>query len=207
MVAAGVVFGVAVDSTSDTSPTSATSIVTVPTFKGLTVTEAIRVARRRDGRVFVALRAPSNIASGTVISQTPSLEWPIGLVVSSGPWRNNETVLAGETTRPVEPECARPVTLTSDGNVFPLLCAHGRVNVGAWLFYSRLRPSMMSLARNASLSGIISALCDFHRDVPAGFNTSSETLPEQEDIFLLAEAYNGWRVPKDLDCAHYQRRT
>lgn len=207
MVAAGASFALALDTTNDTPTRRPTSVVTVPTFRGMMLAQAKRLALHQGGRVFVALRAPTKAVAGTVISQTPSLEWPIGLVVSSGPWRDDLAVLPGEGAAPVKPECAVAVTLSSDGNVFPLLCSNSRVNVGAWLFYARNRPSMMSLPRSASRARIIASLCNYRTGTPAGYNLTEETLPEQEDVFILADAYNGWHVPRDLNCAQYATGT
>jgi hypothetical protein len=175
----------------------------VPKFKGLTLANARSLARLRDGRIYVALRVPSNAAVGTVVAQSPNPSWPVGLVVSSGPWHHDDAVLPGERTPPVRGECAQAVWLSEDGNAYPLLCSGHRVNVGAWLFYAKSHPSMMSLARTTPLSRVVASLCHFKVDQPQGFNNSEETLPEQENVFVLAAAYNGWSVPKGLNCAQY----
>jgi hypothetical protein len=190
--------------TPSTTTTYATPPVSaVPTFKGLTLTNARSLARLRDGRVYVALRVPSRATAGTVVAQSPNPSWPVGLVVSSGPWSHDDAVLPGERTPPVRHECAQAVWLSEDGNAYPLLCSGHRVNVGAWLFYAKGHPSMMSLARTTSLSRVVASLCHFKVDEPQGFNDSEETLPEQENVFILAAAYNGWSVPKGLNCSHY----
>jgi hypothetical protein len=115
--------------------------------------------------------------------------------------RNDSEVLPGETSPPVRHECAVTVWLAEDGNVYPLLCSGHRVNVGAWLFYARNRPSMMSLERTTTLARVTASLCHYKVGEPKGFNRTAESLPEQENVFMLAAAYNGWRVPRGLSCA------
>ncbi len=188
---------------STTNTTVTSRVFTVPRFKGLTLTNARSLARLRNGRVYVVVRAPSQTAEGTVVSQSLNSSWPVGLVVSSGPWRDDKAVLPGERTPPVRPECARAVWLSQDGNAYPLLCSGNRVNVGAWLFYARNHPSMMSIARSVPISRVIAALCRYTVGDPKGFNDGIETLPEQESVFTLAPTYNGWKVPKGHNCAQH----
>ncbi len=188
-------------SVAGTSTTTTTVAPSIPKFEGLALATARSLARSRGGSVYVALRIPSRAPTNTVLSQSPSDTWPLGLVVSNGPPRSSFEVLPGERLAPVRPECAQTVWLSEDGNVYPLLCSGERVNVGAWLFYARNRPSMMALARSASLSRVTASLCHYKVGEPRGFNRSPETLPEQESVFMLAAAYNGWRVPRGLSCA------
>lgn len=189
-------------STGGASTTTTASVLPVPTFRGLTLVEARALARRRHGRIYVVLRAPSGVPAGTVLGQDPNPAWPVGLIVSSGPWRNDAAILPGERQAPVHPECAVPVRLEQDGNVVPLSCSRGRVNVGAWLFYSRNHPSMMSLKRSTPFARVLYSLCHFRVDHPAGFNVTAETMPEQQSVFTLAALYNGWRAPKNVDCVN-----
>lgn len=190
-----------ITSDGSSSTTTTSRVRSVPTFRGLTLGEARALARRRDGRVYVVLRAPSSAPAGTVLSQEPNSSWPVGLVVSSGRWANDDAILPGERQAPLHPACAVAVALEQDGNVFPLSCSGDRVNVGAWLFYARNRPSMMSLARSTPFSRVLNSLCHYRVGDPVGFNLTVETLPEQESVFTLAAIYNGWRIPKNLDCA------
>lgn len=204
LVAAGLALVLTVVVTGRSRSTTTTyATPSVPTFKGLTLGNARSLARLRNGRVNVVLRVPSSVTAGTVLAQSPNPSWPVGLVVSSGPWPHDEAVLPGERTPPVRRECAVAIWLSEDGNAYPLLCSGDRVNVGAWLFYAKSHPSMLSLARATPLSRVIASLCHFKVDEPQGFNDSEETLPEQENVFTLAAAYNGWNAPKDLNCAHY----
>jgi hypothetical protein len=188
-------------STQGSPSTTTTSVLSIPTFKGLTLAKARTVAHARGGRVYVLLQIPSSVPADTVLSQSPNPTWPVGLVVSEGPLRNDDEVLPGEKVPPVHGECAQTVWLSEDGNVAPLLCSGHRVNVGAWLFYAQNHPSMMSLMRTTSIARATASLCHYKVDEPKGFNLTDETLPEQESVFALAAAYNGWRVPRGLSCA------
>jgi hypothetical protein len=184
------------------STTTTTPTARVPAFKGLSLAKARTIARTRGGRVYVALLIPSSSPTETVLSQSPSPTWPVGLVVSDGPLRNDHEVLPGESAPPVHSECAQTVWLSEDGNVYPLLCSDHRVNVGAWLFYAHNHPSMMSLVRTTSIARATASLCHYKVGEPKGFNLFAEALPEQENVFTLAAAYNGWRVPRGLSCAN-----
>jgi hypothetical protein len=184
------------------SGTTTTPSKVVPPFKGLTLAHARSLARTRGGRVYVALEIPSSQPTEIVLSQSPNPTWPVGLVVSDGPLRNDHEVLPGESAPPVRRECAETVWLTADGNVYPLVCSGRRVNVGAWLFYAHDHPSMMSLMRATSFARVTASLCHYTVGQPKGFNVFEETLPEQENVFTLAAAYNGWRVPRGLSCEH-----
>lgn len=185
-----------------TSTTTTTTTAVIPTFKGLTLAKARSVARLRGGRVYVVLQIPSSSPTETVLSQSQNSTWPVGLVVSDGPLRNDHEVLPGESVPPVQRECAQTVWLAADGNVYPLLCSGHRVNVGAWLFYAHNHPSMMSFMRATPIDRVTTSLCHYTVDEPKGFNLFEETLPEQENVFTLAAAYNGWRVPRGLSCEH-----
>lgn len=190
---------VSTDGSPSTTTSSSTSVV--PSFKGLTLAKARSLARTRGGKVYLALQIPSKEPSETVLSQSPNPTWPVGLVVSSGPLHNDYEILPGESMPPVQRECAETVWLAEDGNVYPLMCSGHRVNVGAWLFYAQNDPSMMSLSRTTSITRVTESLCHYRTGEPKGFNLSDETLPEQENVFMLAVAYNGWQVPKGLSCA------
>ncbi len=178
---------------SATTPTTTTSSG-IPNFEGMNLAGARTLAAKDHGSVFVEVTIPSSASVGTVIGQGPNAHWPVPLVVSSGPWRNDWAVLPGTHDAPVKKECAVPILLTEDGNAYPLLCRGGRVNVGAWLFYEQLRPSIMAIARSATPRQAFTQMCNLHPDTPIGFNLNL-TLTEYEDSFSLAAAYNGWRSP------------
>jgi hypothetical protein len=175
------------------STTSTTSRPTVvPSFVGLTLAQARDRARGDHGRVDVVLWAPTSRPRGDVVSQAPT-SWPVGLVVSSGPWTTPHARLAGERAGPVAPECAVVVHLEADGNVTPLLCAAHSVNVGAWLFYSKGDPALLTLARTATKREIDAALCDA---TPTSGTTSPLTLPERLSDYILVRSYDGWTTPQ-----------
>jgi hypothetical protein len=183
------------DTASAATMTSLPSFAGFPNFKGMTLAEARTVASKHHGSVIVQVTVPSSTASGIILGQGPNPQWPVRLVVSSGPWRNDWAVLPGAHNSPVKKECVVPVLLTEDGNAFPLLCHGGRVNVGAWLFYGQLRPSIMAMERNATPRQVFTQVCNLLPDMPKGFNLNL-TLPEYENSYSLAAAYNGWKFPE-----------
>ncbi len=176
-------------STSTVASTSASGAI--PSFVGLTLDQARARARHHGGRVEVELWAPSSRARDDVLSQAPT-SWPVGLVVSTGPWTTPHAALPGEKSGPIASECAVVVHLEADGNVTPLLCGARHVDVGAWIFYSKGRPLLLTLARDATRPEIEAALC---ASPPKGGPTSNLTLPERLSVYTLARAYNGWTTP------------
>lgn len=172
--------------------TTTASLAKIPGFGGMTLAAAKRLAKTNHGSVIVEVTVPSNAASGMVLGQGPNAQWPASLVVSSGPWPNEWAVLPGTHNSPAKKECAVPIVLTEDGNVHPLLCHGGGVNVGAWLFYEHLRPSIMAMGRYATPRQVFTLMCNLPRDKANGFNRNL-TLPEYEHSYSLASAYNGWK--------------
>ena len=170
------------------------SIAGFPNFKGMTLGEARTVAKQHHGSVIVQVTVPSSAASGIVLAQSPTPVWPVRLVVSSGPWRDEWTVLPGAHGPPLKKECAVAISLTEDGNAYPLLCPGGRVNVGAWLFYEQLRPPIMALKRDATPRQVFTQLCDLRPNMPKNYSLNL-TLPEYENSYFLVAAYYGWNLP------------
>lgn len=172
--------------------TTTASLAKIPRFSGMTLAATRTLAKADHGSVIVELFVPSNAASGRVLGQGPNPQWPVPLVVSSGPWPNEWAVLPGTHNSPEKKECTLPIVLTEDGNVHPLLCHGGGVNVGAWLFYEHLRPSIMAMGRYATPRQVFTLMCNLHRDKPSGFKRNL-TLPEYENAYSLTSAYNGWK--------------
>ena len=65
-----------------------------------------------------------------------------------------------------------------------LTCRVDHVNAGAWLFYSLLHPSVMSLGRTATARQVFVDVCGLRTSVREASGTL--TLPEYES------AYEGW---------------
>lgn len=81
--------------------------------------------------------------------------------------------------------CSAPVQQFQDGNVGPLFCFGGELNVGAWLFFAQLKPLVMTLGPYATLVDIRPALC-----IDTG--QGHMTLPQEDSAYALSAAYYGW---------------
>jgi hypothetical protein len=98
-------------------------------------------------------------------------------------------VLFPATVPPADKECTYPVTRGADGNVAPLLCQDGRLNVDAWNFYnmSFVGSELLRLGQGATATTVYQAMCF---DITA----LNMTKPEAESTEKLAAAYYGWNV-------------
>ena len=125
--------------------------------------------------------SPSPIASPSVEqSPTPSSdEVPVA-----------SQVLPPASDPPVANLCTAPITFASDGNVAPLLCKSGAVNVKAWQFYADISASVLGLGLNPTQGQVQSAMCD---DVQHNHATQSE----EANGYRLASAYYGWNFSID----------
>src|SRR5436305_1207985 len=72
--------------------------------------------------------APVTTSSSAVPSTTPS-------TARTTTTSSARAILAPATVPPVADECSLQTTDAADGNVFPLLCPAGGVNVTAWNHY------------------------------------------------------------------------
>ncbi len=98
------------------------------------------------------------------------------------------TVLAPATVPPVYAECNVPVSDSTDGNLYPLLCPNGGVNIRAWDGYTRyIDGPLFELGRNADAAVVLAAMCQAYYHKPADA-TSVEVQSAEE----LAAAYYGW---------------
>ena len=122
------------------------------------------------------------------------------------PVQTLRTVLAPATTRPVGNECMLQLTYDADGNVSPLLCPGGGVNVLAWQHYAEgsigngpPRPSMvMELGPYASPPQVYEAMCSDYANL---FGTNPLTISAEE----LAVAYYGWTFAGDDPVMDFQQ--
>lgn len=155
-------------------------------FVGLTLVEARALARRCRQRLGYVLKVASPAPPGTVISQSQPYTGN-SLVVSAGPPTNKRAVLRGAAGSPVSTECTATITLTEDGNAYPLTCYGSHVNAEAWDFYAALRSPIMRLPRKQTVCQVAAHISD-----------SRLSSPEQYSAFELANVYNGWHVPDGL---------
>ncbi len=99
--------GAALGISAHDGPAPASAVTTnpqVPQFAGLTVQQALQLARTRGVSVRI-WRLPASAAAGTVMEQLSNQ--PVFLVVSAGPLKNRRAVLPTRSGRPSAPS-ARP---------------------------------------------------------------------------------------------------
>jgi hypothetical protein len=94
------------------------------------------------------------------------------------------------TDLPVVNLCRKPVLATSDGNVIPLQCGSGALNVQAWSFYATISASVLGLGLNPTQGQVQSAMCD---DIAHNHATP----PEEASGYRLARSYYGWTFDFD----------
>ena len=106
-------------------------------------------------------------------------------------------VLPPATVLPVARLCTTKTIATANGNVQPVLCRGGAVNVQAWKFYATaIAPSVLAAGPAARLPDVELAAC---RD-GARFR---DTMPELDWAFVIASAYYGWTFafdPREMTC-------
>lgn len=81
--------------------------------------------------------------------------------------------------------CSAAIATTADGNVTPLLCHDGAVNVQAWSFYSDISQDILGLGLNPAPAQPVAAMCD---DIAH----NGATRAEEASGYRLAAAYYGW---------------
>lgn len=152
---------------------------------------------RQAGDVAAPLSVPSTAAVGTVVHQWPTpgalpLRTPyvMYLFASSGPPAGPRAVLPLAVGPPVGDECQRRVVVGADGDVGPLRCPGGGVNVNAWDDYVQLRPALLSAGRRATARAAVRWFCGAGQPAEIGV-----TYAEMDAVAQLAAAYYGWRWP------------
>ena len=128
----------------------------------------------------------SSPSPGTTVARSPSPS-----AVASG----DETAVAPQilppaTDLPVAHLCSRVVATTSDGNVGPLFCRDGALNVQAWTFYSSISASILSLGLNPTQGQAMNAMCD-----DMAHNGAKRV--QEVAGYRLAAAYYGWAFTFD----------
>ena len=92
---------------------------------------------------------------------------------------------------PVANLCQKDITFTADGNVTPLLCKSGAVNVQAWFFYKTVSASILGLGLVPTEGQVESAICD-------DLNHNHATRVEEASGYTLASTYYGWSYTVDV---------
>ncbi len=94
--------------------------------------------------------------------------------------------LAPASEPPVETVCSETVDVAPNGDISPLFCSDGGINVLAWQAYAKRNPSVMSLGRGATSSDVLAAMCD---DLVSSVHAS---VNDEINSEALAARYNGW---------------
>jgi hypothetical protein len=103
---------------------------------------------------------------------------------------STSTRLAPAPSLPVAAECSLSLTTSADGNVSPLLCPDGGVNVSAWHVYATNNLLVMEQPRDATENQVVQAFCS---DLAGGHTT----LTIEQSAEELAAHYNGWAFGGD----------
>ena len=127
----------------------------------------------------VAGAAAASSGSTTVVSGPAGGSTPSSAAVAL-------QILAPASEPPVATECSETVDVAPNGDISPLFCSDGGINVLAWQAYAKRNPSVMSLGREATSSVVLAAMCnDLVSSVHASVN-------DEINIEALAARYNGW---------------
>jgi hypothetical protein len=102
-------------------------------------------------------------------------------------------VLAPATVLPAAALCSYDLEETADGNVRPIFCRGGAINVLAWTFYTQVSSNVMSLGGGSTLTAVKAAMCSDMSDFHA-------TLPEEHYAYEISAAYYGWSFSPEPDC-------
>jgi hypothetical protein len=122
---------------------------------------------------------------GPVIGPSPT-PLPIGTPVQ-------RRVLAPARVLPAAALCSFETQATADGNVTPIFCRGGAINVPAWIFYAPISSNVMSLGRGATRASVTAAMCLDMKNFHA-------TFPEEGYAYELSAAYYGWAFSPEPDC-------
>jgi hypothetical protein len=88
-------------------------------------------------------------------------------------------------------ECSTNLSYASNGNISPIQCSDGSLNILAWKALSALEPKVMKLGYSPTLAQLQTALCDDANDADVDSN-SSITLPLETSIYQISSLYYGW---------------
>jgi len=102
-------------------------------------------------------------------------------------------VLAPASVMPAVDLCSADLVATANGNVYPLLCQGGAVNVTAWRFYVQVSSNILALGLDPTLDQVQAALC-------ADQSQYHATYVEESSAYQLAAAYYGWSFTPEPNC-------
>jgi hypothetical protein len=101
-----------------------------------------------------------------------------------------QQILPPATERPIGHLCSAPTQVSANGNVFPLLCRGGEVNVVAWKHYADVSNTVLGLGQNPTQGQVEGALC-------ADLRLNHATPPIESSGYQLAKAYYSWNFLTD----------
>lgn len=140
--------------------------------------------------------SPSVVGSPEASQMTPSPESPAPLpAVSPSPSPVGTAVarrvLLPATVVPLITLCTTPIDRDQDGNVGPLFCRDGSINVDAWTNLADVDSNILGLGRNPTVDQVKAAInADFsHPD--------HSTNVIEYSGYQLATAYYGWNLSLD----------
>ena len=102
-------------------------------------------------------------------------------------------VLAPAKVLPAAALCSYETQATADGNVTPIFCRGGAINVQAWTFYAPISSNVMALGRGATRTAVTAAMCLDMKNFHA-------TLDEEGYAYEISAAYYGWTFSPEPDC-------
>jgi hypothetical protein len=128
--------------------------------------------------------------STTPQTTAPSTTGPAATTTTAPPTTEAPTtaattgqVLPPATVAPKVDECTQQLTFGADGNVGPITCPDGDLNVLAWQQMAASNPLVMSLGPYATPSQVEEALC-------ADLRTS--TIPIETSAYKISALYYSW---------------
>jgi hypothetical protein len=93
--------------------------------------------------------------------------------------------LQPEPQPPVVDLCTTAVHVAIfNGDVWPVTCDNGRVNVAAWSILKNMHSGLMRLGRQATLAQTEAAFC---------ISLKHMTSNQANSVYRISAAYNGWR--------------
>jgi hypothetical protein len=145
-----------------------------------------------------AMLSSCSPSSPGAIAHSPSPSSSPTLTVSPSPVARS--VLPPAKSLPAVALCAQPLVTDQAGNVEPLLCSDGGLNVLAWKFYAPLAPKVLAAGTAASFKVVQAAICG---DVI----TKHATVLAELNAYNLAAAYYGWSFTTDPTDVLYSMST
>jgi hypothetical protein len=184
---AGLVTGLALALTSPTPPARSAAATSVA--RGSATASTAPATPAATVRYTATVTATAGGAPGAQGGGVPGPQPPGSPTASA----TSRSILPPAAVPPVSGECTEQVVYDADGNVSPLLCQNGGVNVAAWDHYAYANTSntvlngseLLRLGPYASPAQVYEAMC---YDLANVFLTNPITESTEE----LAQAYYGW---------------